>query len=236
MGRASERRHIDVARTPWSDDGRPPRSAPGRQLDADLFDDPSGPRCETKQGAVRRTLLNRCRTAGTVMARALSGRAMATTPNLKTVPRRTRSATAGSWLALLAATTLGDAAHTIRAEVRAKVVPSDSAMYRLVIQSYDRSDGAVPGLSARPVGSMQRSVTAEELRQGIHVNLLEIRESLGSGANGEKPLVVAWIDTGATDLEFDARRARPGRGSVYGVVARSAQQDAVQISLDRTVA
>jgi hypothetical protein len=146
-----------------------------------------------------------------------------------------RSAAAGSWLALLAATTLGDAANTLRAEVRANVGPSDGAMYRLVIQSYDKSDGAVPGRDARPIGSMQRSVTAEELRQGVHVNLLELRDALPPGAQGQKPLVVAWIDTGAADFEFDARRARPGRGNVYGVASRDARQDAVQIRLDRVV-
>jgi hypothetical protein len=149
--------------------------------------------------------------------------------------RRARSAAAGSWLALLAATTLGDAANTLRAEVRANVGPSDGAMYRLVIQSYDKSDGAVPSRDARPVGSMQRSVTAEELRQGVHVNLLELRDALPPGSQGKKPLVVAWIDTGAADFEFDARRARPGRGNVYGVASRDARQDAVQIRLDRVV-
>jgi hypothetical protein len=158
---------------------------------------------------------------------------MTATPNPKKLPARARTAAAGSWLALLAATTLGDAANTLRAEVRADVGPSDGAMYRLVIQSYDKSDGAVPSLHARPVGSMQRSVTADELRQGVHVNLLELRDSLPPGTAGQKPLVVAWIDTGASDLEFDARRARPSRGSVYGVVSRAARQDAVQISLNR---
>jgi hypothetical protein len=149
-------------------------------------------------------------------------------------PNRARSAAAaGSWLALLAATTLGDAANTVRAEVRADVGPSDGSMYRLVIQSYDKSDGVVPGRDARPIGSMQRSVTADELRQGVHVNLLEIRDALAVGPGVAKPVVVAWIDTGASDLEFDARRARPGRGSVYGVASREARQDAVQIRLNR---
>src|ERR1700722_2246845 len=102
--------------------------------------------------------------------------------------RTARTAAAGSWLALLAATTLGDAANTLRAEVRAKVGPSDGAMYRLVIQSYDKSDGAGPSRDARPVGSMQRSVTADELRQGVHVNLLELRDALPPGTQGQKPL------------------------------------------------
>ena len=68
--------------------------------------------------------------------------------------RRSRSAAAGSWLALLAATTLGDAADTVRAEVRANGL-SNGRRYRLVVQSYDTSDGAVPGPYSRPVGSTQ---------------------------------------------------------------------------------
>jgi|SRR5271166_5210041 len=147
-----------------------------------------------------------------------------------------RSAAAGSWLALLAATTLGDAANTLRAEVRASGLPSDGATYRLVIQSYDRSDGAVPGPSSKPVGSTQRSVTADELREGIQVELLEIRGALAGGTARARPVVVAWLDRSISDLEFDGRRARPPRGSVYGVVARDARQHTVRISLDRTVA
>jgi hypothetical protein len=151
----------------------------------------------------------------------------------KKLPARARTAAAGSWLALLAATTLGDAANTVRASVRADVGPSDGAMYRLVIQSYDKSDGAVPGRDARPIASMQRSVTADELRQGVHVNLLEIRDAAPALSGAKRPMVVAWIDKGASDLEFDARRARPARGNVYGVASRASRQDAVQISLNR---
>src|SRR5580700_9888922 len=147
------------------------------------------------------------------------------------LPSRTsRSAAAGSWLALLAATTLGDAADTLRAEVRADGL-SDGRRYRLVIQSYDKSDGAVPGADSRPVGSTQRAVTADELREGVQVDLLELRHAASAGDG--RPLVVAWIEAGGPDLEFDARTARPTPGSVYGLVKRDARQDVVQINLNR---
>jgi hypothetical protein len=147
------------------------------------------------------------------------------------LPSRTsRSAAAGSWLALLAATTLGDAADTLRTEVRADGL-SDGRRYRLVVQSYDKSDGAVPGADSRPVGSTQRAVTADELREGVQVDLLELRHASAAG-NG-RPLVVAWIEAGGPDLEFDARTARPMPGSVYGLVKRDARQDVVQINLNR---
>jgi hypothetical protein len=141
--------------------------------------------------------------------------------------RNARSAAAGSWLALLAATTLGDAADTLRAEVRASGL-ADGGNYRLVVQSYDAT-----GRDARPVGSMQRSVSAEELRQGVHVNVLELRQAATPSPELQSPLVVAWIEAGQPDLEFDGRTARPSPGSVYGVVKRNATQGVVQISLDR---
>ncbi len=142
---------------------------------------------------------------------------------------KVRAAAAGSWIALVAATTLGDAAGALRAEVRADGLSADG-VYRLVVQSYDRSHGLVPQRDARPIGSIQRAVTADELRNGVHVSLLEIRPS---EAPRDEPLVLAWIEAGLPDLEFDARNARPRPGNVYGVVKRPARRDAVQISLNR---
>ena len=134
-------------------------------------------------------------------------------------------------MALLAATTLGDAADTIHAEVRADGVSRDGA-YRLVVQSYDAAHGRMPGPGSRPVGSLQRLVTADELREGVHVDLLEWREN-GAPVDRGGLVVVAWIEAGEPDLEFDGRTARPALGSVYGVVRRAALQESVQISLNR---
>src|ERR1700761_9091300 len=123
--------------------------------------------------------------------------------------RNARTAAAGSWLALLAATTLGDAADTLRTEVRAEGL-SGGGTYRLVVQSYDET-----GRDARPVGSVQRAVSADELRHGVHVNLLELRQAGGAMTEAaQSPLVVAWIEAGEPDLEFDGRKARPTPGSV----------------------
>jgi hypothetical protein len=141
--------------------------------------------------------------------------------------RNARTAAAGSWLALLAATTLGDAAGTIRAEVRAAGL-AGGGVYRLVVQSYDAT-----GRGARPVGSIQRSVSADELRHGVQVNLLELRGAIPAVDHGQDPMLVAWIEAGEPDLEFDGRTARPSPGSVYGVVKRESTQDVVQISLNK---
>ena len=148
-------------------------------------------------------------------------------------PRLSRSAAAGSWLAILAATTLGDGADTVRAEVRADGLAADG-VYRLVVQSYETSRGAVPDQSSRPLGSLQRAVTADELRHGVQVNLIEFARTAagGAGTAGEtQPRVVAWIESGAPNLEFDGRTARPGPGSVFGSVKRQGRD--VQISLTR---
>jgi hypothetical protein len=138
--------------------------------------------------------------------------------------------TAGSWLALVAATTLGLGAETFRAEIRADGL-SKTGHYRLVVQSYDAPDRAIPSRRARPVASLQRAVTGEELRRGVMVNLVELRD--GRPAADGAPAVVAWVEGGDPDLEFDGRTARPARGSVYGVAKRDGTEDFVQIQLDR---
>jgi hypothetical protein len=146
--------------------------------------------------------------------------------------RRRRSGAAGSWLALVAAATLGDGVDTLRAEVRADGLSDGD--YRLVVQSYEGSGARVPGRQVRPIGSAQRSVTADELRAGVRVRLVEMRGRTGGGTDA--PFVVAWVEAGGPDLEFDGLTARPRPGSVYGLVRRAARQDAVHISLNRTVA
>jgi len=156
--------------------------------------------------------------------------------------RRTKTATkkvastprAGSWMALLAATTLGvDGANTVRAEVRADADLADSREYRLVVQSYDGSHGRAPSFRVRPVGSYQRAVTAAELRRGVKVSLVELRQDAAVENDGA---VVAWIEAGKPDLEFDGRTARPGPGVMQGLARRAAGDAAVQIRLTRKAA
>ena len=121
-------------------------------------------------------------------------------------------------MALLAVTSLGAVSvERMRAEVSAQdIAAATSAGYRLIVQSYASNSVAakqLPGVNHRPLASMQRAVTAEELAQGIAVDVLQIDESSGEQA----PVIVAWIEHGAPDLELDALRARPSRGAVYGV-------------------
>ncbi len=132
---------------------------------------------------------------------------------------RVRSATAGSWIEAY----LDDSAHPGWRTF--DPTPASGA-------SYDTHDGHVPGRSARPVGSVQRAVTADELRNGVHVSLLEMREAASAGQLNA-PMVLAWIEVGGPDLEFDGRAARPGPGSVYGMAKRRPAGGVLQISLNR---
>jgi hypothetical protein len=150
-------------------------------------------------------------------------------------PRKRSSALAsGSWLALLAATSLGvDGASTVRAEVRSDEDLVESRDYRLVVQSFDRGEGTRPSFRARPVASYQRAVTAAELRKGVHVSLVELRRAAIGHDDGA---VLAWIEAGKPDLEFDGRTARPRPGSMFGLGRKASGTSPVQIRLTRKAA
>lgn len=157
-------------------------------------------------------------------------------------PSATPALAAGSsWMALLAATTLGVDGSTVRALVRTEAPEIDEqAVYTLVVQSYDGS--MLHG--ARPVGSAQRIVTGAELRRGLEVSLVELRAVAAPAKSETKKTsrkkevshaqVVAWIADGHAELEFDARGARPAPGSVFGTTPKGA--GTVQISLSRKLA
>jgi hypothetical protein len=130
------------------------------------------------------------------------------------------SAAGASWMALVAAATLGSGQFDcIRAQVSAcqRLWPAEEqGGLRLIVQSYDAgavSADRVPREHARPLGSTQRAVTGEELRRGVAVDVLHVGERLGCSAG---PVVVAWVERGLPNLEFDARTARPGRGAYFG--------------------
>jgi hypothetical protein len=129
------------------------------------------------------------------------------------VPRR-GSASAGSWAALVAATTLGlGATAPLRAQVRAGATLGEGP-FRLVVQTYGAESlrgGAIPAVDARPLGSMQREVTAEELRRGVPVTVLELERA----AKGQS-VIVAWAERGCLDGEVGVLGARPGRDARWG--------------------
>jgi hypothetical protein len=117
-------------------------------------------------------------------------------------------------MALVAATTIGlGQLDRVRAEVSADAA-LESGRYRLVVQSYDRDSmpfGALPSTRQRPLASAQRSVTAEELARGVAVDVLHVGEAALS------PVIIAWIERGEADLEFDGAEARPSETSLLGI-------------------
>src|SRR5262249_55515768 len=94
-------------------------------------------------------------------------------------PAQRVSATAprgASWMSLLAATTLGvSGVDHLRARISTGDHVGDGDL-RLIVQAYNRHnlDGRdLPQQHAQPLASIQRSITAEELREGIDVSFLQ---------------------------------------------------------------
>ncbi len=135
------------------------------------------------------------------------------------------------WLNLVAATSLGLGALVLQAEVASDDVPDDvDGEFRLIVHSYPEGsvEGGALGHGARPLGSYQRSVTAEELRKGVPVRLVQLADDTTADAGD----IVAWVEPGAPNLEFDARTARPGQGAAVGWA--SAKDDAPRVVLRRS--
>jgi hypothetical protein len=126
------------------------------------------------------------------------------------------AAVSASWMALVAATTIGlGQLERVRAQVSADTTTLPSGdRYRLVVQSYapgSVSAGRLPGNKHKPLASAQRSVTAEELSRGVAVDVLRVGESLDPSQ-----VIVAWIEKGEANLEYDGAEARPSAAALYG--------------------
>jgi hypothetical protein len=145
------------------------------------------------------------------------------------------AAKGASWMSLVAATTLGVASvDNVRATVSSAeplVTSDDGDGMRLIVQSYRRDSLTVdlrPRVGARPRASAQRAVTAEELARGVSVNMVDLE------GDGNDRVVLAWIERGAPNLEYDALQARPGDDACIGVAA-GAVSDEAHIVLRRDV-
>jgi hypothetical protein len=136
-------------------------------------------------------------------------------------------------MALVAATTLGlQGVQRVRAEVSVgagKLASGAIDGYRLIVQSYSAANivDGVPRAYARPLASTQRSVTAEELTQGIAVDVVEVGER-----GNDSPVIVAWLERDGAELDFDGRRARPGRDAYRGAASAKSEQAHIVLSQD----
>jgi hypothetical protein len=159
-------------------------------------------------------------------------------------PNKTRARAAAangvSWVALVAATTLGVAGvQRVRAAVSAdpRGLGTSRDGYRLIVQSYAPSSlesGQLPGGRARPFASTQRPITAEELARGVSVDMLGLDNV---EASSEAPVIVAWVEQGAANLDFDGFEARPAADAFCGIATQANAQraDATPVVLKRRI-
>ncbi len=118
-------------------------------------------------------------------------------------------------MSLLTTLTLGAGAGAVRALLCADDVQTPGNHLRLVVQAYDAN-------ARRAVGAIQRAVTRKELKEGLSVEVPHV-------ASQNDPLVVAWVERGAPDLEHAGIDAKPTRGSLVGF----GRGDDVRIRLSR---
>lgn len=122
-----------------------------------------------------------------------------------------------SWTSLVA-TTLGlDALGRLRIVVRARSVGIERG--RLVVQAFAKAD-----CQARPLAAAQRAVSREELLQGVELSLHPEHCDAHTSHH-----VLAWIEPGEPDLEFDGLRASPSAPVSLGRVR--ALRDRAEIEL-----
>ena len=135
-------------------------------------------------------------------------------PLHKTTEIRTGRQRHDSWTSLIAATTVGlESLGCVTVGVRL-AWPGDNFSsdehVRLIVQSYRQEDlvDGLPSRYARPRGSSQREVTRRQLLAGVQMSLVSVGDNADDVSG---TVVVAWLEVGRADLEFDGLRSRPDR-------------------------
>ncbi len=139
-------------------------------------------------------------------------------------------ATVQSWTSLVATTSGLDDFGRVRVCVRASVGELEG--FRLVVQSYRTGDsrGGLPSLYQRPLSAAQRAVDSDQLERGVEVVLVHS----GASIDDEGCVVVAWIEKGAPDLDYDGLTARPADAVYVGMCYASSER--AQVVLERAAA
>lgn len=119
-----------------------------------------------------------------------------------------------SWTALLANTSWGLAGLSRRRVRVRQQAPRSGEGLRLVVQSYHEQDVVAgrPTPYARPLASAQRSVSSDQLRRGVQLDLVHFEASHGD------VVVIAWTEEGDADLDYDGLEARPPRSAALAAV------------------
>jgi hypothetical protein len=69
-----------------------------------------------------------------------------------------------------------------------------------------------PTAYARPLASTQRTVSSDQLRGGIQLDLVHFE------SDDDDVVVIAWAEEGDADLDFDGLEARPPRAAALAAV------------------
>lgn len=136
-----------------------------------------------------------------------------------------------SWSSLIATTVGLDDFGRVWVRVRADVAGTD--LCRLVVQLYPATaaTGAAIQSYARPLASAQRAVTPDELRAGLEVMLVHWMS--GQRTAGDTVLI-AWVEPGEPNLEFDGLRAKPAQCAYVGMCRP--EQERADLVLQRSAA
>ncbi len=119
-----------------------------------------------------------------------------------------------SWTALLADTSWGlEGLGRRRVRVRQGGHRGAEGL-RLVVQSYREQDVVAgrPTAYARPLASTQRTVSSDQLRGGVQLDLVHFE------SDDDDVVVIAWAEEGDADLDFDGLEARPPRAAALAAV------------------
>lgn len=120
-----------------------------------------------------------------------------------------------SWTSLLAHTSTGlTGLGRCRVRVHQRGAHTSHEGLRLVVQSYRERDviAGRPRPYARPLASAQRAVSPDQLHFGVQLDLVSFE------GDDDDVVVIAWMEDGDTDLDFDGLQARPPRSARWAAV------------------
>jgi hypothetical protein len=134
-----------------------------------------------------------------------------------------------SWLSLVAATTKGiGQLGLVRVKIKADARIAGSSL-RLVVQSYSAESlkqDELPSTALVPMASLQRSVSQDELRAGIELDVVHV----GASTSVADIVVFAWVEAGHPDFKYDAALARPSVGALKGRAVTHERQENCRIA------
>jgi hypothetical protein len=134
-----------------------------------------------------------------------------------------------SWLSLVAATTKGiGQLGLVRVRIRSNAIIPGSNL-RLVVQSYSAESlkqDEPPSAALVPMASLQRSVSQDELRAGIELDVVHV----GGSMPVADIVVFAWVEAGHPDFKYDAALARPSVGALKGRALTRERQENCRVA------